>query len=126
MSKSFLEVLAVSYRRHIDFPETHLLESDCITTKTFYADIYRLAGTKIHRHHFHVTGVIYGFADDFDNWKVNENRQRFTVFHYNLFASDFYLIVRSKTYCLGYKIFQYLRDKFEHNFCQSWISIGRC
>ena len=60
-----MQVLTFVCRRRIDFPEAHLFESNCITTKNFYKDIYRLAGTKAHVHHSHVTGEINSFARDF-------------------------------------------------------------
>ena len=53
-----MQVLVFIYRRPIDFPEVHLLESDCITTKIFNENNYKLAETKIHFHYSLVKKII--------------------------------------------------------------------
>ena len=69
-----MQVLAFVNRRLTDFPEAHMFESDCITTKTFYEDIHRSAETKIHLHDSRVTGEIFGFVQNFCDWKVRESK----------------------------------------------------
>ena len=51
-----MHILGFVYRRVMDFPEDTEFETDCLTSTTFYKDVYRFFCGKIHQHHSHVTG----------------------------------------------------------------------
>ena len=43
---------------------------------------------KVHLHHSHVTGKIIGYAHDFCNWQVRENKTEISIFAHDLFGFD--------------------------------------
>ena len=65
-----LQTHAFVYQRLMDFPEGRF-DYEALMTINFF--VYRLVNVKIHLHHSHVTGRIYGYAHEFCNMKVREN-----------------------------------------------------
>ena len=45
-------------------------------------------------HHSHITGEIVGYAHDFCNTKVRENRNNISVITHNLFGFDFFFFLK--------------------------------
>ena len=58
---------------------------ETITTHSFFETIYRLITFKVHIHHSHVTGKIFGYAHDFCNIKIRENQVGFSCIVENRF-----------------------------------------
>ena len=85
----------------MDFLKLTIFDSDSITTKAIYEDVY----------HSHITGEIYGFTHDFCNWKVRESKQKFTFFTQNLFSCNSYFSQGILFKCIGNKTFLVLADR---------------
>ena len=43
---------------------------------------------KVHLHHSHISGKIFGHVHDFCNWKVRENKTKVVVLGHNFFGFD--------------------------------------
>ena len=86
-----MQILALLYRREINFPEAQIFESDCTTTKSSYKDIYRLSSTKNHVHHSHIVAEINWFLYGFCNWKTEK---RLHVLHTVYLDSTFIFYIK--------------------------------
>ena len=62
-----LQLYSFVYDNLIQFPVPDL-SFDTITTNNFFRNVHRLLKAKVHLHHSHVTGEIYGYVHDFCNW----------------------------------------------------------
>lgn len=51
-------------------------------------------------HHSHVTGKINGYAHDFCNQKVRENKKVILVFPHNIFSFNFFFVLKSIRLCV--------------------------
>ena len=49
---------------------------------------------KTFTHHSHITGEIIGYAHNFCNAKVRENKYKITVVGHNLFRVDFFSLLK--------------------------------
>ena len=47
---------------------------DSIATINFFRNVHCLIKIKIHLHHSHITEKVLGYAHDFRNWNVRENK----------------------------------------------------
>ena len=47
---------------------------DSITTNNFFRNVHCLIKVKIYLHHSHITEKVLGYAHDFGNWNVRENK----------------------------------------------------
>ena len=74
----------------MDFP-TGQFDFDALTTPNLFETIHRIINVKIHLHHSHVTGKIFGYAHGFCNMKVRENENQFSCITHNLFNMFFFL-----------------------------------
>ena len=84
--------MAYVYQNLIFFP-CHKFEFETVVSAHFFRNLYRLLKCKIHLHHSHITGKIEGYAHDFCNWTVRENKTELSVIVHNLFDFDaFYFI----------------------------------
>ena len=87
-----LQLYAFVYDNLIQFPVSDLA-FDTITTNNFFRYVHRLLKVKVHLHHSHVTGEIYGYIHDFWNWQVTENETEISILVHNFFGFDaFYFL----------------------------------
>ena len=80
----------------IDFPPSNFMY-DTITTNNFFRNVHRLIKVKVHLHHSHITGKILGYAHDFCNWNVYENKSQIPMIAHNLFSFDMFFCITG--YC---------------------------
>ena len=59
-------------------------------SKNFIKNLKGIMNNKIHLHHSHITGEIIGYAHNFCNGKVKENKYKVTIIAHNLFRFDFF------------------------------------
>lgn len=78
----------------IGLEKTYWFISSSFVWKWLHYDQQRLVGTKICIHYSHVTEEIYGFSNNFCNWKARENKQKFTGFAQDLFGFNFYFVLK--------------------------------
>ena len=45
---------------------------------------------KVHLHHSHVTGKIFGYPQEFCNWRIRENKYEIPLIVHNLFGFDMF------------------------------------
>ena len=81
-----LQTYAFVYQRLMDFPQGRF-DYETLTTINFFESIHKIINVKIHLHHSHLTGSIYGYAHDFCNRKVRENQNQFSCIAHNFFLS---------------------------------------
>ena len=84
------------------FPQNKF-EIKTIVTKNFFNDVINLMFDEIVIHLSHVNGEIIGYADDFRNTKLKENKILILVFAHNLFSFNFYFIVKGIKFCVWRK-----------------------
>ena len=80
----------------MDFSEGRF-DYETLTTLNSFESIHRLINVKIHLHHSHVTGRIYGYAHDFCNMKVRENLSQFSFIAHNFFVFDMFFLIKGIT-----------------------------
>ena len=68
-----LKLYAFIHDSLIDFSKSKF-NYETITTDNFFKNVHRVIKVKIHLHHFHVMGEIFGYSHGFCNWKVRENK----------------------------------------------------
>ena len=85
----------------MDFPH-HKFDFKTVTTSNFFKILYRILNYKIHYHHSHITDKIFGYAHDFCNWKVRENKMELSLIGHNFLGFDiFYMIKGYRASCWG-------------------------
>ena len=94
ISKRILQLYAYVYQKIIDFPRVKF-DYETLTTYDMFVYVHRIINVKIHLHHSHVTGKILGYAHDFCNEKVRENKDVFSCVAHNFFGFDFYFLIKS-------------------------------
>ena len=82
-----LKLYAFVYGAMIDFPPSNFMY-DTITTNNFFKNVHYLIEVKVHLHHSDITGNILGYAHDFFNWNVRENKSEIALIAHNLFGFD--------------------------------------
>ena len=93
-----LKLYAFIYDSLIDFPKSKF-NYETITTDNFFRNAHRLIKVKIHIHHSHVTGEIFGYLLDFCNWKVRENKNEILLIAHNLFGFDMFYFIKGYRAC---------------------------
>ena len=83
-----LKLYAFVYDAMIDFTPSNSMH-DTIATNNFFRNAHRLIKVKVQLHHCHITGKILGYAHDFCNWNVRENKSQIPMIAHNLF--DFHM-----------------------------------
>ena len=84
---------AFVYGHLTKFPRSNI-EYKPVTTSNFLRNVYKILKIKTHLHHSHTTGEILGYAHDFFNWKVRENKTEFSCITHNFFEFDMYFFIR--------------------------------
>ena len=77
----------------IDFPSSSFMH-DTITTNNVFRNVHRLIKVKVHLHHSHITGKILGYAHDFCNWNVRENKSEIALTAHNLFGFNMFFFIK--------------------------------
>ena len=89
-----LKFYAFVYDMLVYFPHSDI-QYETFTTNMFYINVYYLLKMKIHLHHSHITGKIYGYAHDFCNTKLTEKTaSNIPVITHNLFGFDLYYFIK--------------------------------
>ena len=94
MPKFTLQLYSFSYDSLMHFPEVKFDEIKTVTTKDFMIFLYRIINYKVHIHHSHVTGEIIGYAHDFCNWKIRENKNVILLIGHNFLGFDICYMVK--------------------------------
>ena len=89
-----LQLYAFVYDNLIQFPVSDL-SFDTITTNNIFRNVHRLLKLKVHLHHLHVTGEIYGCVHDFYNWQVRENKTEISILAHNFFGFDAFCFLKA-------------------------------
>ena len=99
--KFSLQIYAFCYDALMDFPH-HKFDFKTVTTSNFFKKLYRIINYKIHYHHSHITDKIFGYAHDFCNWKVRENKMELSLIGHTFLGFDiFYMIKGYRASCWG-------------------------
>ena len=67
---------------------------ETITTNKFFKNVHRLIKVKVHLRRSHITGKILGYAHDFCNWNVRENKSQIPIIAHNLFGFDMFFFIK--------------------------------
>ena len=69
----------------MDFPRG-CFYYETLTTNDLFDSVHKIINVKTHLHHSHITGNIIGYAHDFCNAKVRENKDMLTcIAHFDMF-----------------------------------------
>ena len=68
-----LQVYAFVYQRLMDFLQRRF-DYETLTTNELFEWVCKIINVKTYLHHSHITGIIIGYAHDFCNAKVRENK----------------------------------------------------
>ena len=93
IAKKTLQIYAFVYKRIMDFPQ-NTFDYETLTTNDLFVYVHKIINVKIHIHHWHVTGKIKGYAHDFCNEKVRENKNTLSCVVHNLFGFDIYFLIK--------------------------------
>ena len=92
--KFTMQVYYYFYDMLTDFPPCKFKDLKTVTTKSFLINFYKVLNAKVHIHHSHVTGEIFGYAHDFCNWKVRENKTVVPLIGHNFLGFDIFYMVK--------------------------------
>ena len=88
-----LQLYAFVYDKVMTFPFSKF-ECETVTTANFFISVHRIINGKIHLHHSHVTGEVKGYAHDFCNWIVRENKDVVPCIAHNFFKFDMFFLLK--------------------------------
>ena len=88
-----LKLCTFVYDAMIDFPQPNFMY-DTITTNNFFKTVHCLIKVRAHLHHSHITGKILGYAYEFCNWNVRENKSETAMIAHNLFGFDMFFFIK--------------------------------
>ena len=114
-----LKLYAFVYNSLIDFAASSDVTFDITTTNNFLKNVHKII--KVYLHHSLVTGKSFGYAHNFCNWRIRENKSEIPVIVHNLLGFDmfFFFFEKLSSHCLVYKGDKVRRFKFdEHKFHQ--------
>ena len=77
----------------MDFPRGKF-DYETLTTSDLFIFVHKIINVKIHLHHSHITGKILGYAHDFCNEKVRDNRDAFSCIAHDFFGFDIYFLIK--------------------------------
>ena len=87
------KLLAFLYSSMIKFHKANKIKGISIL-ENFIENLKEIMNNKIHLHHSHITSEIIGYAHNFCNDKVKENKYKITVIAHNLCRFDFFLLLK--------------------------------
>ena len=88
-----LKLYAFVYNLSIDFAKSKF-NNETITTNKFFGNVHRYIKVKIHLHHSHITGEIFGYSHDFCNWKVKETKNEIPLVAHNQFGFHMFYFIK--------------------------------
>ena len=88
-----LQLYAFVYDKVMKFPFSKF-ECETVTTTNLFISVHRIINAKIHLHHSHVTGQVKGYAHDFCNWTVRENKDVVPCIAHNFFKFDMFFLLK--------------------------------
>ena len=94
ISKFTLKLYAFVYQRIMKFPQNKF-EFETVATNDLFENIHKIINVKVHLHHSHVTGEVIGYAHDFCNLKVRENKDVISCIAHNFFGFDIYFFLKA-------------------------------
>ena len=86
LSKFLLQLHAFVYQRIMDFPRGRF-DYETLTTNSLFESNHKIINVKI-------TGQIIGYAHDFCNLNVRENKDVFSCIAHNFFVFDMYFLIK--------------------------------
>ena len=89
----YLRLMVYIYQNLVDFPPSNFTY-ETLTTKHFFKHLYQLIKSKIHLHHLHVTGEIFGYTHDFCNLAVRESKSEVSVIAHNLMKFNAFYVIK--------------------------------
>ena len=89
INRSINKIIGFVYVNIMKFPKNSLFEGH-IFSSYFLENVYNLLFGREVFHHSDITGKIPGYAHDFCNQKVRENKNHISVVAHNLFVFDFF------------------------------------
>ena len=94
ISKFTLKLYAFVYQRIMKFPQNKF-EFETVTTNNLFENVHKIINVKVHLHHSHVIGEVIGYANDFCNLKVRENKDVISCIAHNFFGFDIYFFLKA-------------------------------
>ena len=89
-----LKLYAFVYNSLIDFAASSDVTFDITTTNNFLKNVHKII--KVYLHHSLVTGKSFGYAHNFCNWRIRENKSEIPVIVHNLLGFDmFFFFLKS-------------------------------
>ena len=92
-SKFVLQMYVFVYQRIMDFPQG-CFDYETLTTNDLFDSVHKIINVKTHLHHSHITGNIIGYAHDFCNAKVHENKDMLTSIANNFSPFDMFFLLK--------------------------------
>ena len=92
-SKFLLQIYVFAYQRIIDFPR-ECFDYETLITNDLFDSVHKIINVKTHLHHSHITGNIVGYAHDFNNTKVCENKDGLTSIAGHFFHFDMFFLLK--------------------------------
>ena len=88
----------------MDFPYNKFDEIKTVTTKGFLRKMYKIINSKVHLHHSHITGEIWGHSHGYCNSKLRENYTPVSLIRHNFLGFDiFYMVKGYRSTCWSTK-----------------------
>ena len=91
--KLTLQIIGFVDSKLMDFPVSEFT-IQTFTSNNLFEDIYKIINVKIHLYLSHVTGKIFGCADNFCNRKVTGHQTGFSCSAHNFFGLDIYFLIK--------------------------------
>ena len=88
-----LQVYAFVYQRLMDFPQRRF-DYETLAANKLFDSVHKIINVKTHLHHSHITGKIIGYAHDFCNAKVRENKDVLKCIAHNFLGFDMYFLIK--------------------------------
>ena len=100
-NKSINKIIRFVYTNIMKFPKNAFV-TDVILSNNFLANVCNIIFGREVIHHSHIAGEIIGYAHNFCNQKVRQNKNQISVIAHNLFGFDYiFLFKRSKARALA-------------------------
>ena len=93
ISKFVLQIYAFVYQRIMDFSHG-CFDYETLTTNDLFDSVHKIINVKAHLHHSHITRNIIGYAHDFYNAKVHENKDMLTSIANNFSPFDMFFLLK--------------------------------
>ena len=75
------------------FPQNKF-EFETVASKDLFENVHKIINVKVHLHHSHVKVEVIGYAHNFCNLKVRENKDVISCIAHNFFGFDLYFFLK--------------------------------